>query len=98
MIVLGGCAVVQAAARKVGHNVKVGFAPGRTDASQAQTDVNSFAVLEPTADGFRNYLRKGLEGSAAELLVDKAQLMTQTAPEMTVLVGGMRALNANVGQ
>ena len=68
------------------------------DASQEQTDVDSFAVLEPTADGFRNYVRKGLEGSAAELLVDKAQLLTLTAPEMTVLVGGMRALNANVGQ
>ena len=70
----------------------------RTDASQEQTDVDSFAVLEPTADGFRNYVRKGLEGSAAELLVDKAQLMTLTAPEMTVLFGGLRALNANVGQ
>ncbi|MGA8104128.1 MAG: peroxidase family protein, partial [Candidatus Acidiferrales bacterium] len=71
---------------------------GRTDASQEQTDVHSFAVMEPTADGFRNYLRKGQEGSVAELLVDRAQLLTLTAPEMTVLVGGMRALNANFGQ
>jgi catalase-peroxidase len=98
LIVLGGCAAVEAAAKKAGHDVKVPFSPGRMDASQEQTDVDSFAVLEPTADGFRNYVRKGLEGSAAELLVDKAQLMTLTAPEMTVLVGGMRALNANVGQ
>jgi catalase-peroxidase len=98
LIVLGGCAAVEAAAKRAGHEVKVPFSPGRTDASQEQTDVNSFAVLEPTADGFRNYVRKGLEGSAAELLVDKAQLMTLTAPEMTVLIGGLRALNANVGQ
>jgi catalase-peroxidase len=98
LIVLGGCAAVEAAAKKAGHDVKVPFSPGRTDAVQEQTDVNSFAVLEPAADGFRNYTRKGLEGSAAELLVDKAQLMTLTAPEMTVLIGGMRALNANVGQ
>ena len=98
LIVLGGCAAVEAAAKKAGHDVKVPFAPGRTDASQAQTDVASFAVLEPTADGFRNYVRKGLEGLAAELLVDKAQLMTLTAPEMTALVGGMRALNATVGK
>jgi catalase-peroxidase len=98
LIVLGGCAAVEAAAKKAGHDVKVPFSPGRTDASQEQTDVNSFAVLEPAADGFRNYTRKGLEGSAVELLVDKAQLMTLTAPEMTVLIGGMRALNANVGQ
>jgi catalase-peroxidase len=95
LIVLGGCAAVEAAAKKAGHDVKVPFAPGRTDASQAQTDVESFAVLEPAADGFRNYVRKGLEGSAAELLVDKAQLLTLTAPEMTVLVGGLRALKAN---
>ena len=74
------------------------FTPGRTDASQEQTDVDSFAVLEPVADGFRNYARQGAEGSAAELLVDKAQLLTLTAPEMTVLVGGLRALNANVGE
>ena len=98
LIVLGGCAAVEAAAKKAGHDVKVPFSPGRMDASQEQTDVDSFAVLEPAADGFRNYVRKGLEGSAAELLVDKAQLMTLTAPEMTVLIGGLRALNANVGQ
>jgi catalase-peroxidase len=98
LIVLGGCAAVEAAAQKAGHDVKVPFSPGRTDASQEQTDVHSFAVLEPTADGFRNYLRKGQEGPAAELLVDRANLMTLTAPEMTVLVGGMRALNANFGQ
>ena len=94
LIVLGGCAAVEAAAKKAGHDVKVPFAPGRMDASQAQTDVDSFAALEPKADGFRNYIRKELEASAAELLVDKAQLMTLTAPEMTVLVGGLRALNA----
>ncbi|WP_395057650.1 catalase/peroxidase HPI [Polaromonas sp.] len=98
LIVLGGCAAVEAAARKAGHDVKVPFSPGRTDASQAQTDIDSFAPLEPTADGFRNYLRKGLEGSAAELLVDRANLMTLTAPEMTVLVGGLRVLNANFEQ
>ena len=98
LIVLGGCAAVEAAAKKAGHDVKVPFSPGRTDATQEQTDVHSFAVLEPTADGFRNYLRKGHEESAAELLVDRANLMTLTAPEMTVLVGGMRALNANFGQ
>ena len=98
LIVLGGCAAVEAAAKKAGQDVKVPFSPGRTDASQEQTDVDSFAVLEPTADGFRNYLRKGHEGSAAELLVDRANLMTLTAPEMTVLVGGMRALNANFKQ
>jgi catalase-peroxidase len=98
LIVLGGCAAVEAAAKKAGHNVKVPFSPGRMDTSQEQTDVHSFAVLEPTADGFRNYLRKGHEGSAAELLVDRANLLTLNAPEMTVLVGGMRALNANFGQ
>ena len=98
LIVLGGCAAVEAAAKQAGHDVKVPFSPGRMDASQEQTDVESFAVLEPIADGFRNYLKKGLEESAAELLVDKAQLMTLTAPEMTVLIGGLRALNANVGQ
>ncbi len=98
LIVLGGCAAVEAAAKKAGHDVKVPFSPGRMDASQEQTDVKSFAVLEPTSDGFRNYLRKGHEGSAAELLVDRANLLTLTAPEMTVLVGGMRALNANFGQ
>ncbi len=98
LIVLGGCAAVEAAAKKAGQDVKVPFAPGRMDALQEQTDVESFAVLEPIADGFRNYTRKGQEGSAAELLLDRANLMTLTAPEMTVLVGGMRALNANVGQ
>ncbi len=98
LIVLGGCAAVEEAAKKGGHDVKVPFSPGRTDASQEQTDVSSFAVLEPIADGFRNYLRKGHEGSAAELLVDKANLLTLTAPEMTVLIGGLRALNANFGQ
>ena len=97
LIVLGGGAAVEAAAKKAGHDVKVPFSPGRMDASQEQTDVNSFAVLEPTADGFRNYLRKGHEGAAAELLVDRANLLTLTAPEMTVLVGGLRALNANFG-
>ena len=98
LIVLGGCAAVEAAAKKAGVEVKVPFSPGRMDASQEQTDVDSFAVLEPIADGFRNYVRKGCEGSEAELLVDKAQLLTLTAPEMTVLIGGLRALNANVGQ
>ncbi len=98
LIVLGGCAAVEAAAKAAGQDVKVAFSPGRTDASQEQTDVHSFAVLEPAADGFRNYVRKGYEGSAAELLLDRANLMTLTAPEMTVLVGGMRALNANAGQ
>jgi len=98
LIVLGGCAAVEAAAKKAGVEVKVPFSPGRTDASQEQTDVHSFAVLEPKADGFRNYVRKELEAAAAELLVDKANLLKLTAPEMTVLVGGLRALNANVGQ
>ena len=98
LIVLGGCAAVEEAAKKAGHEVKVPFSPGCTDASQEQTDVHAFAPLEPTADGFRNYLRKEHEGSAAELLVDRANLLTLTAPEMTVLIGGMRALNANFGQ
>ncbi|MBX7186056.1 MAG: catalase/peroxidase HPI [Vicinamibacteria bacterium] len=97
LIVLGGCAAVEAAAKKAGITVKVPFSPGRTDATQAQTDVESFAVLEPVADGFRNYVRRGCEGSQAELLVDKAQLLDLTAPEMTVLIGGMRALDANAG-
>jgi catalase-peroxidase len=97
LIVLAGCAAVEEAARKAGHDVKVPFAPGRTDASQAQTDAESFAVLEPIADGFRNYQRAGVRTPAEELLLDRAQLLTLTAPEMTVLVGGMRALNANVG-
>jgi catalase-peroxidase len=98
LIVLGGCAAVEAAAKLASHDLKVPFSPGRMDASQEQTDVDSFAVLEPAADGFRNYARNGLEAAAAELLVDKAQLLTLTAPEMTVLIGGLRALNANVGQ
>jgi catalase-peroxidase len=98
LIVLGGCAAVEEATKKAGHDVKVPFSPGRMDASQEQTDAHSFAPLEPVADGFRNYLRSGLHMSAEELLVDRAQLLTLTAPEMTVLVGGMRALNANFGQ
>ena len=98
LIVLGGCAAVEKAAKRAGHDVKVPFSPGRTDATQEQTDADSFAVLEPRADGFRNYLPNGLDQSAEELLVDRAQLLTLTAPEMTVLVGGMRVLNANVGQ
>jgi catalase-peroxidase len=98
LIVLGGCAAVESAANKAGHDVKVPFSPGRTDAFQQQTDVHSFAGLEPTADGFRNYLGKGHDGLAAELLVDRANLLTLTAPQMTVLVGGMRALGANFGQ
>jgi catalase-peroxidase len=97
LIVLGGCAAVEQAAKNAGHKVEVPFTPGRTDASQKQTDVNSFAVLEPVADGFRNYLKAKFSVSAEELLVDKAQLLTLTAPEMTVLVGGMRVLGANYG-
>jgi catalase-peroxidase len=98
LIVLGGCAAVEEAAKRAGHEVKIAFSPGRTDASQEQTDVHSFAGMEPIADGFRNYLRSGRPLSAEELLVDRAQLLTLTAPEMTVLVGGMRALNPNFGQ
>jgi len=98
LIVLGGCAGVEQAAKNTGHDVTVPFKPGRTDASQEQTDVESFAVLEPAADGFRNYLKTKYAVSADELLVDRAQLLTLTAPEMTVLVGGMRVLNANFGQ
>ncbi len=98
VIVLGGCAAVEQAAKKAGHSVQVPFSPGRTDASPEQTDVDSFAVLEPTADGFRNYLGVGHRRSAEELLVDRAHMLTLAAPEMTVLVGGMRVLNANVGQ
>jgi catalase-peroxidase len=98
LIVLGGCAAIEQAARNAGFEVTVPFTPGRTDASQEQTDVNSFSVLEPAADGFRNYLKTKLRVSAEELLVDRAQLLTLTAPEMTVLVGGMRVLNANFGQ
>ncbi len=98
LIVLGGCAAVEAAAKNAGVTVTVPFTPGRTDASQAQTDVESFAVLEPTADGFRNNIRSGHRKTAEELLVDRAQLLTLTAPEMTVLVGGLRVLGGNVGQ
>ena len=97
LIVLGGCAAIEAAAKKAGHAVTVPFSPGRTDASQAQTDVASFAALEPTADGFRNYARKGQEATVAEQLIDRANLLTLTAPEMTVLIGGLRSLGANVG-
>jgi catalase-peroxidase len=97
LIVLAGCAGVEEAAKKAGHAVKVPFTPGRMDASPDQTDVASFAVLEPVADGFRNYLKGKYAISAEELLVDRAQLLTLTAPEMTALVGGLRVLNANVG-
>ena len=97
LIVLGGCAAIEQAAKNAGHAVQVPFAPGRTDATQDQTDVASFAVLEPTADGFRNYLADGHRRTAEELLVEKAEMLTLSAPEMTVLVGGMRMLNANVG-
>jgi catalase-peroxidase len=97
LIVLGGDAAVEAAAKKAGHEVKIPFSPGRTDASQAQTDVHSFAPLEPVADGFRNYVKNGSKTPAEESLVDKAQLLRLTAPEMTVLVGGLRALGANAG-
>lgn len=95
LIVLGGCAAIEQAAKNAGHNVTVPFTPGRTDASQAQTDVESFAVLEPVADGFRNYVKGKYAVTAEELLVDKANLLTLSAPEMTVLVGGLRVLNAN---
>ena len=98
LIVLAGNAAVEEAAKKAGHEVKLPFSPGRTDASQEQTDVESFAYLEPVADGFRNYLKAKFSVSAEEMLVDRAQLLTLTAPEMTVLIGGMRALNANFGQ
>ena len=98
LIVLGGAAAIETAAKKAGHNVQVPFTPGRTDATQAQTDVASFAVLEPTADGFRNYFADGNSRSPAEMLVDRANLLNLTVPEMTVLVGGMRSLNANAGQ
>jgi catalase-peroxidase len=96
--VLGGCAGIEQAAKNAGYNVAVPFTPGRTDASQKQTDVVSFHVLEPAADGFRNYQKKKYAVTAEEMLVDRAQLLTLTAPEMTVLVGGMRVLNANFGQ
>ncbi len=95
---LGGGAAIEQAAKQAGHTVQVPFTPGRTDASQEQTDAASFAVLEPTADGFRNYFRAGQRRSPAAMLVDKANLLTLSVPEMTVLVGGMRALNANAGQ
>jgi len=98
LIVLAGCAGVEQAAKNAGHNVQVPFTPWRTDALQEQTDVDSFAVLEPTADGFRNYLRAEHRKPAEELLVERANMLTLTAPEMMVLVGGMRVLNANVGQ
>jgi catalase-peroxidase len=98
LIVLGGCAAIEQAARKAGTEVTVPFAPGRTDATQEQTDVESFSVLEPRADGFRNYLRAGVKLSPETLLLDRANLLTLTAPEMTVLIGGMRALNANTGR
>jgi catalase-peroxidase len=97
LIVLGGCAAVEEAAKKAGHDVKVPFSPGRTDASQEQTDVHSFAVMEPKADGFRNYVGKQNGASPEEMLVDRAQLLKLTAPELTVLIGGMRALGANYG-
>ena len=98
LIVLGGCAGVEQAAKNAGHDVTVPFTPGRTDASQEQTDVASFAVLEPVADGFRNYLKRKFSVSAEELMIDRAQLLTLTAPEMTALVGGLRVLNTNYGQ
>ena len=97
LIVLGGCAAVEAAAKAAGQTISVPFAPGRTDTTQEQTDVDSFAALEPQADGFRNYAKTELETATAELLVDKAQLLNLTAPEMTVLIGGLRVLNTNVG-
>jgi catalase-peroxidase len=98
LVVLGGCAAIEQAAKAAGHDITVPFAPGRTDASQEQTDVESFAVLEPRADGFRNYLRAGEKLSPETLLVDRAYMLDLSAPEMTVLVGGMRALGANAGQ
>ena len=98
VIVLGGCAAVEQAAKNAGHDITVPFSPGRTDASQAQTDVESFAVLEPIFDGFRNYLRAGEKRPAEELLVERAFMLNLTPPEMTVLVGGLRALSANFGQ
>jgi catalase-peroxidase len=98
VIVLGGCAAVEKAAKDAGHDVQVPFSPGRTDASEDQTDADSFAVLEPKADGFRNYLAKDQVDRPEQLLVEQAHRLTLSAPEMTVLVGGMRALNANTGQ
>jgi catalase-peroxidase len=98
IIVLAGTAAVEQAAKNAGHAIEVGFTPGRTDASQEQTDVESFSVLEPAADGFRNYMKSKYTVSAEELLVDRAQLLTLSAPEMTVLIGGLRVLDANAGQ
>ncbi len=98
LIVLGGCAAIEQAAQRAGHEVRVLFSPGRTDASQEQTDVDAFAVLEPTADGFRNYIRPGDKRRPEDLLIDRASLLTLTAPEMTALVGGLRVLGANTGQ
>jgi catalase-peroxidase len=98
LIVLGGCAAIEKAAKNAGHKVQVPFSPGRTDASQKQTDVESFAVLEPSADGFRNYLRPGHRRTAEELLLDRAHLLSLSAPKMTVLLGGMRVLNSNFQQ
>src|SRR4029078_12540433 len=98
LIVLGGCAAVEQAARDAGHAVTVAFGPGRTDAALEQTDVESFAVLEPAADGFRNYLRAGEKLSPETLLLDRASMLTLTPPEMTVLIGGMRARDANFRQ
>jgi catalase-peroxidase len=98
IIVLGGAAAIEKAAKDAGYDIDVPFRPGRADASQAQTDIKSFAVLEPTADGFRNYFRKDSDRSSVEMLVDKASLLNLSVPEMTVLTGGMRALNANVNQ
>jgi len=97
LIVLGGAAAIEQAAKNAGHGVQVPFTPGRTDATQEQTDVSSFAVLEPTADGFRNYFGAGNRKSPADMLVDRANMLTLTVPEMTVLVGGLRALDANTG-
>ena len=98
LIVLGGCAAIEQAAKNAGHEVQVPFAPGRTDASQEQTDVDTFAVLEPTADGFRNYIRSGDKRRPEALLIDRASLLGLTAPEMTVLIGGLRVLNANAAR
>ncbi|HMB70793.1 MAG TPA: peroxidase family protein, partial [bacterium] len=98
LIVLGGCIAVEQAAKAAGHGVRIPFAPGRTDATEEQTDADSFAVLEPRADGFRNYVQEANGVRPEELLVDRAHLLSLTAPEMTALVGGLRALNANVGQ
>ena len=98
LIVLGGCAAIEQAAKSAGHSVTVPFKPGRTDASQAQTDVASFAVLEPVADGFRNYVKGKYSVPAEVLLIDKAQLLTLSGPELTVLIGGLRVLGANAGQ